>query len=74
MIIFGIIYTGYNYFTYTDTPQSNTIVQKTPLPIHKEVLTPNRIQKFKEDFNKTDESFSNRIIHTKDGITIERIK
>jgi hypothetical protein len=74
MIIFGIIYTGYNYYLSPTATHSITEVQKTPFSAHKDVLTPKMIQKFKDDFNKTDENFSNRIIHTKDGITIERIR
>ena len=65
IVIFSV-YSIYAYYS-KDTTTINTEEPKIK-------LTNKQLQEIKHNFSVVDLNFSNRVIHTKEGSTIERIK
>jgi len=70
IIIFTIGYYSYYYShpaIIKDSCSLNTLIKS-------QVFTDEQIIKIKNNFTNVDNNFSNRIIHTSNGIILERIK
>jgi hypothetical protein len=72
VIIFFVLYVGYLYIQPKEKPTAAIIEKQNPILI--QPLSTTEIKTIKENFNKINNSFENRVIHTKDGIIIERIR
>jgi len=71
IVIIGISYL-YNNISLSNKLDNTTVESKKTISKH--ILTQSEIKNIKNNFSKIDNNFSNRIIHTKNGMIIERIK
>jgi hypothetical protein len=69
-----IVYSGYAYFTYSPIEKIKNKDIISNKIIKKHILSPIEKIEIKKNFSKIDNNFSNNIVHTNNGIIIERVK